>query len=77
MDVVSKKDFDKLEERVKVLEKGAEYKELLDANQAATYLNVSKQGLYSMVKNMKIPTYRTGKKLYFKRSEIDSIITKQ
>ena len=76
MEVVSRDEYNDLLKRVEALEARGENRELMDANQTARYLNISQQGLYSMIRGMKLPSYKTGKKLYFKRSEIDAVITK-
>ncbi len=49
--------------------------EWLTVDQAAEYLHVSKSWIYKRTMNAKIPYYKTGKKLMFKRSELDSYIS--
>ena len=52
-------------------------KELYDFEEACQYLGVSNSHLYKLTSQKKIPYYQpTGKKVYFKKSEIDSWITK-
>lgn len=47
----------------------------LSAEQAAEYLALSsKQALYQAVRRGEIPCYRLGKRLRFKRSELDRLL---
>ncbi len=53
--------------------------EWLNIDQAATYLNVSKSWIYKRTMNGTmngtIPYYKTGRKLRFRRSELDDFIS--
>ena len=75
------KDQDDLETLVqssvrKVLdEQGIEAKEPVDeimsAEQASQYLNLAKQTIYGFTSKNEIPFFKRGKKLYFKKSELE------
>ncbi|MDP4286232.1 MAG: helix-turn-helix domain-containing protein [Bacteroidota bacterium] len=45
--------------------------ELLNISQAAEYLNLAKQTLYGFTSNREIPFIKKGKKLYFRKSDLD------
>lgn len=45
-------------------------KEVLDVEEVALMLNVSKSRIYHLVSSRNIPHYKQGKKVYFKKSEI-------
>ena len=44
--------------------------EILHIDQAAELLNLAKATIYCLTSKGKIPHFKTGKKLYFKRSEL-------
>ena len=46
-------------------------KEVLDVEEVALMLNVSKSRIYHLVSSRNIPHYKHGKKVYFKKSEIE------
>lgn len=46
-------------------------KEVLNAHQAATYLDLSIAYLYRLTSSRAIPYYKPGKKIYFKKGELD------
>lgn len=46
-------------------------KEVLDVEEVALMLNVSKSRIYHLVSRRNIPHYKQGKKVYFKKSEIE------
>ncbi len=48
--------------------------EWLDIGEAAEYLKLSKSAIYKRTMNSTISFYRTGRKLMFKRSELDKFI---
>ena len=52
----------------------SEIPELLSVEDAAKYLNLAKQTLYGFTSKGVIPYLKKGKKLYFKRSELDKWI---
>jgi len=51
-------------------------KELLTIEEAAIFLNLAKPTIYSLTSRRELPFFKTGKKLYFKRSELLSWIEK-
>ncbi len=46
--------------------------EVLNAEQAAEFLHIAKQTLYSMTSRRKIPFYKNGKKILFRRGELEA-----
>ena len=48
--------------------------ELMNVQQVADYLTLSVQTIYGLVHKMEIPNFKRGKRLYFKRTEIDDWI---
>ncbi|MEZ4885231.1 MAG: helix-turn-helix domain-containing protein [Chitinophagales bacterium] len=54
----------------KPLETAISIKHILNANEAARFLQISKHTLYRMTSNNEVPFFKRGKKLYFKRSEL-------
>ncbi len=51
-------------------------KEHLDVSETCLFLGVSKSHLYKLTHNKVIPYYKTGKKNYFKREDLEYYITK-
>ncbi len=49
--------------------------EVLNLNQAAEYVSLSKSAIYKKTSERNIPHFKNGKKLYFKRSELDGWLT--
>ena len=49
--------------------------EVLNLNQAAEYVSLSKSAMYKKTSERNIPHFKQGKKLYFKRSELDDWLT--
>lgn len=49
--------------------------EVLNLNQAAEYVSLSKSAIYKKTSERTIPHFKRGKKLYFKRSELDDWLT--
>lgn len=49
--------------------------EVLNLNQAAEYVSLSKSAIYKKTSERNIPHFKQGKRLYFKRSELDSWLT--
>ena len=45
--------------------------EVLNLNQAAEYVSLSKSAIYKKTSERNIPHFKQGKKLFFKRSELD------
>ncbi len=48
--------------------------ELMNVQQVADYHTLSVQTIYGLVHKMEIPNFKRGKRLYFKRTEIDDWI---
>ena len=58
--------------RISSLEAGMKSgKSILTSAELAEYLNVSRSHVYKMVRNGRIPHYRTFRKLFFERDRID------
>ena len=51
--------------------------EYLTISQAASYLNLAKQTLYGFTSNRVIPFIKKGKKLYFKKTQLDDWLTEE
>ena len=49
--------------------------EVLNLNQAAEYVSLSKSAIYKKTSERNIPHFKKGKKLYFKKSELDAWLT--
>ncbi len=47
------------------------YSKIIDINQLSTYLNISKSHIYKLTASNNIPHSKRGKKLYFKKENID------
>ncbi len=65
---------------MKISQAGADLKvnnnvEFMTIKQIAEYLTLSVATIYSMIHRMEIPNYKKGKRLYFKKSDIDAWIT--
>lgn len=52
--------------------KGKELPEILNVDQAAEFLSLAKQTLYGFTSKGEIPYLKRGKKLYFKKSELEA-----
>lgn len=50
-------------------------KQIMDINQLAEYLKCSKSSLYKDTASRKIPHFKRGKRVYFKKTEIDEWVT--
>jgi len=50
--------------------------EFMNVTQVAEYLSLAKQTIYHLVHKMEIPNYKQGKRLYFKKLDIDEWLTK-
>lgn len=46
--------------------------EFLNVQQTADYVSLSKATVYGLIHKLEIPNYKRGKRVYFKKSEIDS-----
>ena len=49
---------------------------VLDMNETARYLKISKPSLYGMTHKRMLPYYKHGKRIYFRKNEIDEWINK-
>jgi len=49
-----------------------EDREIMDVNEVAAFLKVSKHTIYRMTHKRELPHYKKGGKLYFKREEIEA-----
>lgn len=58
--------LDRIEKLVRLNSKG-----VLDVEEVALMLNVSKSRIYHLVSSRNIPHYKQGKKVYFKKSEVE------
>ena len=50
--------------------------EFMNVTQVAEYLSLAKPTIYSLVCKMEIPNYKQGKRLYFKKADIDEWLSK-
>ncbi len=50
--------------------------EILNTNEAADYLSITKSTLYKHTAEREIPHFKNGKKLYFKKVELNEWLTK-
>jgi len=50
--------------------------EILTVEQAAKFLNISRMTVYKHTSDRNLPHYKTGKRLYFKRGELEEWLTK-
>ena len=50
--------------------------EIMNINQAAEYIGIAKSTMYKFTSCRMIPHFKQGKKIYFKKSELDEWITK-
>ncbi|KGO92815.1 hypothetical protein Q767_15340 [Flavobacterium enshiense DK69] len=66
--------MEKAIEKLSVKEPSPSTDELLNVDQIAAYLLLAKSSIYGLTATSKIPHYKYGKKLYFKKSEIDDWI---
>lgn len=70
MDIIISR-LDKLEKMIEL--QGIFTKEVLNFNEASIYMELSHSHMYKLTSNGHIPFYKpTGKKLYFKREELDT-----
>jgi excisionase family DNA binding protein len=75
--VIEKNDLEQLIQDVvkNALNQSALKKEypnlFLDISEAAAYLKIAKQTLYGLTSSRMIPYFKKGKRLYFRRTELD------
>jgi excisionase family DNA binding protein len=50
--------------------------EVFDIKEATSYLKISKATIYKMTMKQEIPHYKVGKRLYFRKEDLDSWINK-
>lgn len=51
--------------------------EFLDAQKAAEYLSLARSTMYILIYKKAIPHYKTARKVYFRRSDLDAYIMKR
>lgn len=51
--------------------------ETLTVQEVAKYLRVSRQTIYTMIRNGKLPHFRIGNKVRFKKADIDAMTNTQ
>ena len=51
------------------------FTEVLNLTQASVYVSLSKSAIYKKTSERNIPHFKKGKKLYFKKSELDHWLT--
>jgi len=56
-------------------EQGSQAKEILNVAEAAKFLDLEVGYLYQLTSKREIPYYRPGRKIYFKKSELEAWIT--
>src|SRR6187549_1719192 len=54
---------------------GTEIVQVLNFDQASNYLSLSKSTLYKMTSERNIPHFKRGKRVYFKRNELENWLT--
>jgi excisionase family DNA binding protein len=52
-------------------------KQTIDVNEAATYLGISKDLIYILVRKKEIPHFRIGQRILFRKITLDSWIAEQ
>lgn len=55
----------------------SQQKEILSLKEASEYLSLSKSYLYKLTSVGKLGFYKTGKKIYFKREQLDEYLTRK
>ena len=63
----------RLQDNSKVLQVGSV--EILNLDQATEYLSLSKSTLYKFTSQREIPHFKKGKKIYFRKKELDDWLT--
>lgn len=63
----------RLQDNSKVLQVGSP--EILNLDQATEYLSLSKSTLYKFTSQREIPHFKKGKKIYFRKKELDDWLT--
>lgn len=63
----------RLQDNSKVLQVGSV--EILNLDQATEYLSLSKSTLYKFTSQREIPHFKKGKKIYFRKKELDDWMT--
>ena len=69
--------LDRIEKAITVLNYISEMpdsNQIMNISEIAVYINVAKSTIYGMTHRNTIPHYKNGKKLYFKKSDIDEWI---
>lgn len=63
----------RLQDNSKVFQEGSP--ETLNLGQATEYLSLSKSSLYKFTSHREIPHFKKGKKIYFRKKELDDWLT--
>ncbi len=69
------KRLDKIEETFSS-EKSNNSEDIMTVDEAAEYLKINKGTLYRYTSTNKIPFYKTGKRIYFKREHLNEYMTR-
>jgi len=67
--------FDKIE-GILLNDKSNNSEDILTIDEAAEYLKLNKRTLYRYTSTNKIPFYKTGKRIYFKREHLNEYMTR-
>ena len=59
---------------VQLTESGVQ--DIMNFNQACAYTTISKSAMYKHTSTREIPHFKTGKRIYFKKTELDQWLTK-
>jgi len=59
------------------LKNPSQQKKILSLKEASEYLSLSKSSLYKLTSVGKLGFYKTGKKIYFKREQLDEYLTRK
>ncbi|MBK9391750.1 MAG: helix-turn-helix domain-containing protein [Bacteroidetes bacterium] len=68
--LIKQKQFNSPSEEQSVIQ------QTMNLNQAAAYISLSKQTMYHHTSTRSIPHYKAGKRIYFKKAELDQWLTK-
>lgn len=70
------KKLNGIENQLRLLQKGelSTPPDWLTVEEAAKYLNLTKNTIYGKVSTGKLPYYKAGKKLHFRKSELHKIV---
>src|SRR5699024_120650 len=60
-----------LKERKEIQSKDVEFEEIMQTDQLCRYLKIKKAAIYQLTTYKRIPYFKKGKRLFFKKNEID------